>query len=36
MGGLKYEPILFFEDLLSENKSVLQLLDADFTYLNRR
>jgi hypothetical protein len=36
VGGLKYEPILFFEDLLSENKSVLQLLDADFTYLNRR
>lgn len=36
VGGLKYEPILFFEDLLSENGSVLQLLDADFTYLNRR
>jgi len=35
-GGMKYEPIFFFEDLLSENRSLLNLIDADFTYVNRR
>lgn len=34
-GGLKYEPIFFFEDLLAENRSVLNLIDSDFTYVNR-
>lgn len=35
-GGMKYEPIFFFEDLLSENRSLLNLIDSDFTYANRR
>ncbi|MGC6550879.1 MAG: DUF1592 domain-containing protein [Rubripirellula sp.] len=35
-GGMKYEPIFFFEHLLSENESVLELIDSDFTYLNNR
>ncbi|MEZ6134098.1 MAG: DUF1592 domain-containing protein [Pirellulaceae bacterium] len=35
-GGLKYEPIFFFEDILSENRSLLNLIDADYTYVNRR
>ena len=35
-GGMKYEPIFFFEDLLSDNRSLLSLIDSDFTYLNRR
>ncbi len=35
-GGMKYEPILFFEDLLSDNRSLLNLIDSDFTYANRR
>jgi hypothetical protein len=33
-GGLKYEPVLFFEEILADNRSVLALLDADFTYVN--
>ncbi len=35
-GGLKYEPILFFQEILTENRSLLTLIDADFTYLNSR
>lgn len=35
-GGMKYEPILFFEDLLADNRTLLNLIDSDFTYLNRR
>ena len=35
-GGMKYEPIFFFEDLLSENRSLLNLIESDFTYVNRR
>ena len=35
-GGMKYEPIFFFEDLLSDNRSLLNLIDSDFTYVNRR
>ena len=34
-GGMKYEPIFFFEDLLSDNRSLLNLIDSDFTYVNR-
>lgn len=34
-GGMKYEPILFFEDLLADNRSLLNLIDSDFTYVNR-
>ncbi len=35
-GGMKYEPIFFFEDLLSDNRSLLNLIDSDFTYVNQR
>lgn len=35
-GGMKYEPIFFFEDLLAENRSLLNFIDSDFTYVNRR
>ncbi|MEZ6063016.1 MAG: DUF1592 domain-containing protein [Planctomycetaceae bacterium] len=35
-GGMKYEPIFFFEDILSDNRSLLNLIDSDFTYVNRR
>jgi hypothetical protein len=35
-GGMKYEPVFFFEDLLAENRSLLKLIDSDFTYVNRR
>ncbi|MCA9129842.1 MAG: DUF1592 domain-containing protein [Planctomycetales bacterium] len=34
-GGMAYEPIFFFEDILSENDSLLTLIDSDFTYVNR-
>jgi hypothetical protein len=33
---MKYEPIFFFEDLLAANRSLLNLIDSDFTYVNRR
>ncbi|MGC6441756.1 MAG: DUF1588 domain-containing protein, partial [Rubripirellula sp.] len=29
-------PIFFFEDLLSDNRSILELIDSDFSYLNNR
>lgn len=35
-GGMKYEPVFFFEDLLAENRSLLNLIDSGFTYVNRR
>lgn len=35
-GGMKYEPIFFLEDLLADNRSLLNLIDSDFTYANRR
>lgn len=35
-GGMKYEPILFFEEIIAQNRSLLELIDADFTYLNSR
>lgn len=35
-GGMKYEPVFFFEDILSDNRSLLNLIDSDFTYVNRR
>jgi hypothetical protein len=34
-GGMKYEPIFFFEDVVIENRSLLNLIDSDFTYVNR-
>ena len=35
-GGMKYEPIFFFDYLLSQNRSVLELLDSDYTFVHRR
>ncbi len=34
--GMRYEPILFFQELLSENLSLLNLLDSDFTILSNK
>lgn len=36
MGGMKYEPVFFMEDLLAENGSLLNWIDSDFTYANNR
>ncbi|MBI3464275.1 MAG: DUF1592 domain-containing protein [Planctomycetes bacterium] len=35
-GGMRYEPIMFFQEILAENRSLLSFLDSDFTYANRR
>ena len=35
-GGMKYEPVFFFHEILTENRSLLDLLKADYTYVNRR
>jgi len=35
-GGMKYEPVFFFHEILTENRSLLDLIDADYTYINRR
>ena len=35
-GGMKYEPVFFFEEILIENRSLLNLIDSDFTFANRR
>lgn len=35
-GGMKYEPVFFMEDLLAENRSLLNWIDSDFTYANNR
>ncbi|MEM1067362.1 MAG: DUF1592 domain-containing protein [Planctomycetota bacterium] len=34
-GGLKYEPVFFFEEIFAENRSLLNFIDSDFTYANR-
>lgn len=34
--GIRYEPILFFQELLTENLSLMNLLDADFTFLTNK
>ncbi|MBI1760995.1 MAG: DUF1592 domain-containing protein [Acidobacteria bacterium] len=34
--GFRRETELFFESVLRENRSVFELLDADYTYLNQR
>ncbi len=36
LGGMKYEPVMFMEDLLAENRSLLNWIDSDFTYANSR
>ena len=33
--SLREEPIMVFQEILSENRSLLELLDADYTYVNR-
>ena len=33
---IKYEPVLFFQEILAKNLSLLTLLDADFSYMNNR
>jgi len=35
-GGMKYEPVFFMEELLAENRSLLNWIDSDFTYANNR
>ena len=35
-GGMKYEPVFFFHEILQENRSLLDLIQADYTYVNRR
>ena len=35
-GGMKYEPVFFFNEILTKNRSLLDLLKADYTYANRR
>jgi hypothetical protein len=32
--GIRYEPILFFQELLASNLSLLNLLDSKFTFVN--
>lgn len=36
IGGMRYEPVFFMEDLLAENDSLLNWIDSDFTYANSR
>ena len=33
--ALRYEPMRMFEEILAENRSLLELIDADYTFLNR-
>lgn len=35
-GGMKYEPVFFLNEILTKNRSLLELIDADYTYANRR
>ena len=35
-GGMKYEPVFFFQEILVKNRPLLDLIDADYTYANRR
>ena len=35
-GGMKYEPVFFFNEILTKNGSLLDLIKADYTYANRR
>ena len=34
--AIRYEPVLFFQELLAENLSLVNLLDSDFTILTNR
>jgi hypothetical protein len=33
--AIRYEPIMFFQELLASGSSLLELIDSDFTFLNR-
>jgi hypothetical protein len=35
-GGMKYEPVFFLNEILTKNRSLIELIDADYTYANRR
>ena len=35
-GGMKYEPVFFLNEILTKNRSLVELIDADYTYANRR
>ena len=34
--GIRYEPILFFQEILKENLSLLNLIDSKFTFLSNK
>lgn len=36
LGGMKYEPVFYFEDLITSDRSILQLIQSDYTFVNRR
>ena len=33
---MKYEPVFFLQEILSEDRPLTDLIDADYTYINRR
>lgn len=35
-GGMKYEPVFFFQEILAKNRPLLDLVASDYTYANRR
>ena len=35
-GGMKYEPVFFLTEIFRKNRSLIELIDADYTYANRR
>lgn len=35
-GGMKYEPVFFFHEVLTENRPLTDIIDSDYTYMNRR
>lgn len=35
-GGMKYEPVFFFDYVLSANRPILELLDSDYTFVHRK
>ena len=35
-GAMRYEPILFFQDILAENRPLTELIDSKFTFLTNK
>lgn len=35
-GAMRFEPVLFFQDVLAENRSLLTLIDSDFSFLTNK